>query len=196
MSQRNDGMKNTLQPNRGFTLIDLLIVLSIVAILSALTLSAFPVIEKYQVERNAKSVIQAVMYGRSLAISEGKSIFICPSNDGQVCDKDWSSTMLVYRNQDNDLNYGPQDELVYRFELTSQSSRVRWGSFRRKDYLELLPTGMTNFQNGTFTVCSKSKNTSTAIPVIINVAGRPYFGTDKNKDGVREYSSGKPVSCS
>ena len=180
----------------GFTLVELLIALTIISITASIAFAAFPAIKKYRVENNARGVINAVMYARSLAIKEGDSIFICPTNNGIHCNKSWSNKLLVYRNQDSDKNFGPKDELVRIYELANQSSDIRWGSFQNKQYLEMRANGMTNYQNGTFTVCHENDDINTAVSVIINIAGRPYFGKDRDKDGILEYSSGKPVSCS
>lgn len=188
-------MTNTYKPIKGFTLIELLITLTIISVSLGFVFDASRLLDKYQVERQARSIIQAVMYARSSAIKHGESVFICPSNNGADCDKSWSNTMLVYRNNDQSKTYEPTDEVLYQFDLARSKNRIRWGSFGKQHYLEFLPSGMTNFQNGTFTVCAESKDIRSAIPVIINIAGRPYFGRDKNSDGVREYSSGKPVSC-
>lgn len=179
----------------GFTLIECLIVLAIISIALMVSTPVFSVIEKYRVEGNARDVSNAIMYARLLAIKEQRSVFVCPSKDKLSCDKNWSSSILVYRNRTQNKSFDNGDDLIHVFDLNNDSSRVRWGSFRRKDYLEFRSTGMTNYQNGTFTVCAESKSPQTAIPVIINVAGRSYYGRDRNKDGIREFSSGKPVHC-
>ena len=184
------------QSRYGFTLIEVLIALAIFSITAGLALGAFPIIEKYRVENNARSVISAVMYARSLAIQQGKSIFLCPTKNALECDKYWSDKILIYRNLDSDKNFTASDELIRIYDLANDTSQIRWGSFQNKHYLEMRPNGMTNFQNGTFTVCHENDDIRTAVPVIINVAGRPYFGRDKNEDGILEYSSGLPVSCS
>lgn len=179
----------------GFTLIECLIVLAVVSISLMVSTPVFSVIEKYRIESNARDVSNAVMYARLLAIKEQKSVFVCPSKDKQSCDKTWSKTILIYRNNNDEKAFDAGDELIHTFNLGNNSSLVRWSSFRRKDYLELLASGMTNYQNGTFTVCAESKSPQKAIPVIINVAGRTYYGRDRNKDGVREFSSGQSVHC-
>lgn len=180
----------------GFTLIELLIALAIISIALSLTVGSFPMIERYNVEHNARNVVNAVMYSRSLAIKEGNSVFLCPSKNSSTCDKTWSNKILVYKNNNSDKTFDQGDDLLQVYSLESDAILIRWGSFQRKDYLEFRANGMSNYQNGTFTVCHTNRDTTTAIPIIINVAGRPYFGRDKNNDGIREYSSGKPVKCS
>ena len=189
-------MLTTPKTPNGFTLIELLIALAILSITASFAFGAFPMIDKYRVENNARSVVSAVMYARSLAIKEGKPIFLCPTKNSISCDKSWSDKILVYRNNNADKNYSADDELVRIYDLANDSSQIRWGSFQNKHYLEMRANGMTNFQNGTFTVCHKNDDIKTAVPVIVNVAGRPYFGRDKNNDGILEYSNGQPVSCS
>jgi type IV fimbrial biogenesis protein FimT len=189
-------MLTTPKSRFGFTLIELLIALTILSITASFAFGAFPIIEKYRVENNARSVVSAVMYARSLAIQEGDSVFLCPTKNSINCDKSWSDKILIYRNQNADKNYDTGDELVRIYDLANNSSQIRWGSFQNKHYLEMRANGMTNFQNGTFTVCHESNKIKTAVPVIINTAGRPYFGRDRNNDGILEYSSGKPVRCS
>lgn len=194
--QRTDDMLTIPKSQFGFTLIELLIALAIITITTSVAFGAFPIIEKYRVENNARSVVSAVMFARSLAIKEGKSIFLCPTKNSVECDKSWSDKILVYRNKNADKNFNAGDELVRIYDLANDSSQIRWGSFQNKDYLEMRANGMTNFQNGTFTVCHENDELKTAVPVIINTAGRPYFGRDRNNDGILEYSSGNPVRCS
>lgn len=188
-------MNKPLQTRHGFTLIECLIVLAVISISLMVSTPVFSVLEKYRIESNARDVSNAVMYARLLAIKDKKSVFVCPSKDKLSCDRAWAKSILVYRNNNDDKAFEIGDELIHIFDLGNASSLVRWSSFRRKDYLELLASGMTNYQNGTFTVCAESKSPSTAIPVIINVAGRTYYGRDRNKDGIREFSSGQAVHC-
>ena len=188
-------MNQLLRSKSGFTLVELLITLSIIALTLALSLPKFSIFDKYSTERMARGVIQAVMFSRSSAIQTQKSVFICPSTNMQSCDRNWSGKLAVYKDLNGDKLLDEDDEIIQQFDLSSEHSHLKWRSFQNKRYLELLPTGMSNYQNGTFTVCPRNGDTHHAIPVILNVAARPYFGKDKNNDGVREYSSGKPVSC-
>lgn len=189
-------MKNLAHGQSGLTLIELLVALSIIAITMTLAHGAFPVIEKYRTENTARELVGAIMFSRSLAITEGESVYVCPSKDGLSCDKSWSQQILIYHNRDDDKSFTSNDELLRIYDTPNSNNIIKWSAFKNKHYLELLPSGMTNYQNGTFTVCAKSKELKHAIPVIVNVAGRPYFGLDKNNDGIREYSNGNDVSCS
>ncbi len=188
-------MTQSLRFKGGFTLVELLITLGIIALSLSLVIPTFSVLDKYSTERMARGVIQALMFSRSSAIQTQESVFICPSTNMQNCDRNWSGQLAVYKDLNGDKLLDEGDEVIQQFDLSSKHSHLKWRSFQNKRYLELLPTGMTNYQNGTFTVCPRDGDTHHAIPVILNVAGRPYFGNDRNKDGVREYSSGKPVSC-
>jgi Tfp pilus assembly protein FimT len=68
------------------------------------------------------------------------------------------------------------DALV--FHLAWDTSRglppeVQWRSFRDDDHIEFLASGMTNWQNGRFIICSPTHQIS-ARHLVINAAGRSY----------------------
>lgn len=70
----------------GFTLLELMVTLTVVAILAAITLPSFrPTIQRYRLN-NARDDLQAALqYARSEAIMRATYVSVCSSTDGASC---------------------------------------------------------------------------------------------------------------
>lgn len=74
-------------PVEGFGLIELLVTLSLVAIISTLAVPSFVHMIDQARLRSAASNFTAALYGaRSHAIRSGNQTLVCPSADGKTCD--------------------------------------------------------------------------------------------------------------
>lgn len=84
--------------NKGFTLVELMVVIAIVAIISAIaipSLSAF--ISSTRFSAQANDLVAAVSYARSEAVKRNGTVSLCPSTDGAACasGSNWSGGWLV-----------------------------------------------------------------------------------------------------
>ena len=59
----------------------------------------------------------------------------------------------------------------------------------------MLPTGLTDWQNGNMLVCPPDGNPRQARLLVVNAHGRTRLATDNDGDGVVEGANGSPVSC-
>lgn len=180
----------------GFTLLELLIALTILSIIAGISFANFNQLERYHVQSAARSLAQSIQSARISAVQRGSSIYLCLSRDGLQCERSAANRILIYDDLNGDKLYNAGDSLMAERSFPAQIIQINWRAFQNKRYLELLPSGMTHYQNGTFTVCGSSNAIAVAEAVIVNMAGRPYFAKDKNKDGVKEYSNGQNLSCS
>lgn len=82
---------------RGFTLIELVITVAIVAILAAIALPSFArVIASNRVASGVNEFISAVNLARTEAVRRGRPAGVCASEDGGTCSGDWDDGYLVY----------------------------------------------------------------------------------------------------
>ncbi|MEO7071778.1 MAG: GspH/FimT family pseudopilin [Rhodanobacter sp.] len=85
---------------RGFTLLELLITVSVIAILMAIAVPSFrDVIRRNQVSSASNELLAGLSYARTEAITRGQLVSICPSADGAACSaggKAYEPGWLVY----------------------------------------------------------------------------------------------------
>ena len=180
----------------GLTLIELLISITILSILMTQVIPSFAeILQSYKSIQIIKRIKYQTHKARHLAITTNKVVTICKSDDLQTCGGSWNNGLLVFidNNQnakidDNDIIHSTLIEPVIDGELS-------WRSFGNKVYLQFLPSGRTNNQNGTFTYCPNDKPASDAKGFSITKTGRSQMAWDRNGDGIPENSSGTALRC-
>lgn len=82
---------------RGFSLLELIIALAIVAILSAIAIPSFStIIMKATLASQARELLGGAVLARSEAIKRSQVVTLCASNNGTSCtDDSWASGWLV-----------------------------------------------------------------------------------------------------
>ena len=175
-----------LQPASGFSLVELIVTVSVLALLGGLAAPAFS--GMYQDAQRTTAVngfIHSVFLARSTAITSGRTVTVCRSVDQQSCShqlEDWQSGWIVFMNTDDDLP--PQRDahetvlsVVHAWPGGRISSNRREYSFRPLIHRVV---------NGSIVFCDR-RGSAQARAVIINSAGRPRVST---RD-----SNGQPLRC-
>jgi type IV fimbrial biogenesis protein FimT len=174
----------------GFTLIELLVSLSLVAVLAALfSPGLFGAMPQLSLDRQTSQLQSLLQNARTLALTEGISAFACPANaltlnpdhstDGDWCDlhRHWGAGVNVVLDRNRDGQPGSGDALAlhlnWRTVGLGHAPMVSWRSFRNSHHIEFLPSGMTNWHNGRFLLCSPDTNVL-GNAVVLNAAGRSY----------------------
>jgi len=78
------------------------------------------------------------------------------------------------------------DRLLYRLQPLMIPGSLKFRSFGNKQYLQMTPFGMTNYQNGNFTYCPENGDANLARQVIISFTGRTRYARDKDGESLRE----------
>lgn len=131
------------RPTRGFTLLEVMVVVAIVAVLAAIAAPSFnPLIERWRVRQAVDGLQSALYYARSEAIKRGGSVSIrkeptntsgCTraSNDADMWDCGWF--VFVDTNDNGTQNTG--EEVLQRFATPAnvQVTRSASGAFIRFD---------------------------------------------------------------
>ena len=82
---------------RGFTLLELMVTVAIVAILLSIAVPSFKTtIEDNRQIAQINELLGSLMYARSEAITENKAIAVCASSTQTSCGSDWSQGWIVY----------------------------------------------------------------------------------------------------
>ncbi len=181
--------------HQGMSLIELLIVIAIVAILiSSATPSLSPFIEHQRSDATIADIYRFYQAGRDLSVRKRERIYMCGSNDQQTCSKYWSKNLILFHDKNGD-KAPSASEIVHIKQLSLGNSYIWSRMAFGKNYFFFEPNGQTSW-TGSMVFCPESQKAQHYNRVTWNRVGRPYRGTDKNKDGVIEDTNGKALSCS
>ena len=182
---------------RGVTLFEMLFALVVLSILATLALPDFKTLaDNRKAKMTLESLAGAISLARTRAIMSGITVTICPSSQGQHCERDWLEGSLVFADRNADRVVNEDDEVLLVQQHDQQLGSISWRSFQNRQYLQINSRGFTRNQNGSFTYCNADKDPEHAQQLVINRLGRTLFAIDSDGDGVRENWQGKPLSCS
>lgn len=124
---------------RGFTLIELMIVLILVAIVAGIAAPWMgQVIRNGQMTSQGNSLLGGMQYARGESLARGTTVTICGSSDGVSCDDNWGRGWIVFVDVDGDKNLGTADEVLrtYAADTAIDSATSARVSFTRKGRLD------------------------------------------------------------
>lgn len=181
----------------GVTLVELLAALAVVALLA---LAGLPNMLNWLAQERAAAALNqmlgAVQTTRQAAVSLRSPVTLCPGRGQQCGPRDsWHVGMLIFTDRNLNRRIDGNDRVVTALPKLAEGDRIRWRSFRNRSTLTIRPTGLTDWQNGSFTYCQANAGNETARVLILNTAGRARRGRDRDGDGIVEDASGKPLSC-
>ncbi len=182
---------------RGYSLLELVVALSVAGLLMTV---AAPTAQHMVASTRASSAIndlaRVISLARSAALTHQREIKLCPGRD-DACGmrNSWADGMLVFSDDDNDQRAG-EDELIVARVTGAAHGQITWRSFRNRSELVFTAHGLTDWLNGSFLYCPDDGNPRHARMLILNTAGRMRHAQDRNRDGIREDASGRPLSCS
>ena len=165
---------------RGFTLYELLITLTLVAVLGTLALPAFATLSaKSRQYTEISALFHAIHRARKTSIVQRREVSLCPSDDGATCARrtDWSAGWILYYAPDDDT---PGDLVVVAHRVTDS---IRITANRRVFTLRATVKRATN---GTFVVCDRQGRIP-AKALVVSFTGRPRVATAR--------PDGRPYSC-
>lgn len=91
--------------NTGFTLFELVMVISIVAILAAIAIPGFQfVTNSNRIATEVNGLLGDLQFARSEAVKEGQPVTVCASADGTSCSAspNWQNGWIVFLDTNND----------------------------------------------------------------------------------------------
>jgi len=164
--------------HKGFTLLELMIVIAIVAVLSTLAFPSFSrLILKHRAQDAASGIFSALFKARSEALKRADRIRLQP-NSGTT---NWEGGWRILDNASNTLD---THEAVEKVTITfSGGSPIVYNSAGRIS--SAAPTFVMTASNGSY---------SCAYTVEVDTTGRPYETSAKNS-GTAQVAGGGAPSC-
>lgn len=168
------------QAQRGFTLVELVVAVSILAVLLTIGVSSFADIGTSMKLTSASNTLLAhIHHARSEAIKRNSRVVLCKSSDGAACAQTggWEQGWIVFHDANNNA-LREDSEIIIQREPALASELLLTGNSHVSRYLSFAGSGATrkvggSYQMGTLTLCRRSTQAGEARQIVFNAVGRP-----------------------
>nr|WP_286196451.1 GspH/FimT family pseudopilin [Thalassotalea sp. G20_0] len=154
--------------NRGFTLVEMMITIVLIAIMVNLVVPLGQIAEKFKLEYVNQRLYASAVLARSEAIKRAETVSVCRSTTGDGCQPgvNWADGWIVFvnRNGNNHVDWG--EDIIRVYNPVSSPVEILWHS--NAEVLSFRPRGST-FHQGAFTVCSVPKRPT--LQQVVNISG-------------------------
>lgn len=184
---------------RAFSLTELMLVLVIVGSAAAVAIDGWNDIARHtRADAAVSRWIDALGYARRTAIAIDQPVTWCPidaTTDDCGERNEWHRGSLIFADTNGNQRVDDGEPLLRQIPGLPPRARWYWRSFRSRVDLTMVPTGHTDWQNGSFLFCPNGADATYARLIVLNAAGRIRIGRDQDGDGRVENTSGEPIVC-
>lgn len=184
------GRIRTMQKIRGFTLLELMVVVSVVAILLAIAAPSFrPLIQSNAMSSTVNTFLSDLRYARNESIKRSGNVVLCrsdaPESINPACNggsgpggNGWASGWIVFHDLDNDGTHAATEPILrVQSPITSVDSIVESGTPTNK--FRFTATGRLGLSNATSMQFGGGDFINTAQRVVcVNLGGRGRIAGD------------------
>lgn len=151
---------NQIYTNRGFTLIELMVAITVAAVLASAAVPSFAsLIARNKVTTQTNAILESLYLARSYAIVKQRNVHVCHLNaeTNSSCSEDrnykskWSHGWLVFADNNGDRNFDDKDELLQIVEMPDSVNIV----FNQRGRLRFFPDGSA--RSSGFYVCDRNQ---------------------------------------
>lgn len=182
---------------RGYSLLELVITLAVAGLLATVAVPAAEhLVDNARANTAINDLARAIALARSAALTYQRRVKLCPGTSNACGARNsWADGMLVFTDDNGDQRLDEGELFIARIRGTTHG-RFTWRSFRNRSELLFTAYGLTDWLNGSFLYCPDDNDSRQARMLILNTAGRTRHAQDRNRDGIREDASGRPLNCS
>lgn len=177
-----------MKSNQGFSLIELLVTISIVAILLAAVVPSFSrSIANTHIATVRDNLISSLQFARSEAISRNVAVALCPSTDGANCtaSSDWADGWIIYLDEDTGTNSEPPSTGPLKvFEASPKVNILHTGlpnTLNPAVFVRYVPAGFSEYATPApaqiISICDLDKKADPAAILISASTGQVRTGT-------------------
>lgn len=155
----------------GLSLIELLLTIGLLTItLSAAIPSIRDLLLNQRMRSDHSRLTMDLLYARSLAVSQGQRVVICPSSGGNSCLQNpyWESGWLLFIDENNDRNY---NEGEVKLRAATALTKLVARSSRTRSQIRFFPDGSATGSAATITLCGP-RGVQFARAIVISNSGR------------------------
>lgn len=171
------GVKQMRPCRSGFTLLELVIVVTIGAIMVTMALPGFAsLLESNRRATTSNLLVASLMHARSEAVTRRHPVSVCPIDATRSCrdDPDWNAGWMVFLDAGRQGRPDSDDDILRVVERPEGASRLRIGTTSGRRLVRYQPTGTAGGSNLTLSICSADSGEILGL-VVVNRTGRARY---------------------
>jgi type IV fimbrial biogenesis protein FimT len=167
----------------GYTLIELMVVVSIVAILGAVAVPALTETRQAMARKSATSALMvSLQWARFEALQRGARMVVCKSSDGIQCAQsgNWDQGWIVFQDANSNAVVDGSELVLQRQGAVAGVRMVGDNAVGKYVSFDSMGASIYNnnaFQSGTFTACAVSGRPVESRKIVVSKGGRVRIQT-------------------